>query len=354
MHSTIVGGSSAKRVIACPGSVALAAKVPERESSVYAEEGTFLHTAITAILNEHDYPELTPEQRDEKIAPALELLDLVDPDKTLEFDTEVMVDFGDYMPGVFGSADVLGRIGKRAIVLDWKFGSGIIVDAVENEQLMFYAAAAMRTPNAAWAFDGIEDIELIIIQPPEIRRWVTTPARIRKFELSLKRAVKESALVSAKLKHGDHCRFCPAKAICPVITGAVDRAMKEKIDGIDAPRIGAFLKNADLLEEWIKDLRALAFQMMESGKKVPGWKLVAKRGLRKWADEQKAIEFLGDHAFKPRELVSPAQAEKVVKAIPAELIVSISSGSTLALESDPRPEILQIGQQLSVALSKLQ
>jgi len=50
--------------------------------------------------------------------------------------------------------------------------------------------------------------------------------------------------------------------------------------------IGAYLANADLLEDWIKDLRALAHQMLDSGASVPGYKLVAKRGTRQWIDEQ--------------------------------------------------------------------
>ena len=42
-HSSIVGGSSAARILGCPGSVDLLAKIPEsvlKESSTYADEGT--------------------------------------------------------------------------------------------------------------------------------------------------------------------------------------------------------------------------------------------------------------------------------------------------------------------------
>jgi hypothetical protein len=50
--------------------------------------------------------------------------------------------------------------------------------------------------------------------------------------------------------------------------------------------------------------------------------------------------------------------EKVLKkrkmALPDDLVVSVSSGTTLASEDDPRPAVLQIGAQLSAALSKLQ
>ena len=52
------------------------------------------------------------------------LLDEVDPEEDMSFTTEARVDFGDLLPGVFGSTDVLGRLGNRAIVLDWKFGDG--------------------------------------------------------------------------------------------------------------------------------------------------------------------------------------------------------------------------------------
>ena len=78
-------------------------------------------------------------------------------------------------------------------------------------------------------------------------------------------------------------------------------------------------------------------------------------------DEEKAKEFLLKsfvEPYKELEVISPAQAEKMLKKIgeelPKELVVSISSGSTLALESDPRPAVLQIGKQLTAALSKLQ
>ena len=61
---------------------------------------------------------------------------------------------------------------------------------------------------------------------------------------------------------------------------------------------------------------------------------------------------------KPAELLSPAQMEKVLKksklALPDELVVAVSSGTTLAPESDPRPAVINVGRQLMAALSKLQ
>jgi hypothetical protein len=145
------------------------------------------------------------------------------------------------------------------------------------------------------------------------------------------------------------------------MTGAVDRALKTQIEAIDAEMLGTYLANADILEDWIKDLRALAHQIMDSGAPVPGYKLVAKRGTRQWTDANKAVNFLGGANIDPwklREVISPAQAEKELKkrkmTLPDDLVVSVSSGTTLASADDPRPAVLQIGKQLTAALSKLQ
>jgi hypothetical protein len=361
-HSKIVGGSTAKRVINCPGSVALVAQMPPQPSSSYAEEGTLLHDEISRFLGDLDYRfTCSQELIQDKLWPALDLLDEIDPDKTMEYAIETRVGFGDLLPGVFGSTDLMGRIGNKAIILDWKFGAGVPVPAEENEQLMFYAAAAMRTPEAKWVFDGATEVELVIIQPPTIKRWTTTIERIKQFEQTLIRAVKLAQQPDAPLKNGDHCRWCSAKPVCPVMTGAVDRAVAIKMEKIDVDKIGAYLHNADLLEDWIKDLRALAEEMMKKGKPVPGWKMVPKRATRSWVKEEDAkaalLQHLKESEVIETKLVSPAAAEKLLKAqklkLPDGLTVAISSGNTIAPESDPRPAVVLIGQQLNAALSKL-
>jgi hypothetical protein len=103
-------------------------------------------------------------------------------------------------------------------------------------------------------------------------------------------------------------------------------------------------------------------QMLENGQTVPGFKLVPKRGTRQWVDENQvhnwySAQLLDVNNIYERKLKSPAQMEKVLKKhkieLPPELVVSVSSGSTLAPESDSRPAVLQIGKQLAAALSKI-
>ena len=371
-HSRIVGGSTAKRVINCPGSVALVDKMPPQPSSSYADEGTLLHDTIADILDKggkpadhlgrkHNDVVLTQDLIDDKLWLALDALDEIDPKGEMEYAVESRVGFGDLLPDVFGSTDLLGRIGRRAVVLDWKFGDGVAVSAEENPQLLFYAAAAMRTPETQWVFKDADAIELIIVQPPSIKRWLTTPARVAAFEQELVAAVKVALKPDAPLAAGDHCRWCAAKPVCPLMTGAVDRMVKAKMEALPAEQIAHYLAQVPMIEAFIKDLQQLAHGMLEEGQPVPGWKLVPKRATRKWiADEGKVAAWLESQGVTPyvKKLPTITDVEKVLKKakveLPAELAPAVSTGSTLAPESDPRPAVLQIGQTLSKAMAKIQ
>lgn len=375
-HSNIVGGSTAKRVIACPGSVKLVQQMPERPSSRYADEGTLCHTIMEGVLTQDRQPEdylgdaigsvvVTQELIDTKIRPAQAALNEIDPNYDMTYECEVVVGFGDALPGVFGSADLIGRMGDTAIVLDWKFGDGVDVAVEENPQAMFYAAAAMRTPKVKWAFDGVEQIDCVIVQPTAakpVKWWRTTPDRIRAFERQLFAAVKEAQGPDPRFATGDHCRWCAAKPVCPLLTGAVERAVKTNIKNVDVERLAQMLEQAPLIEDYLASVRALALLMLEEGERVPGFKLVQKRATRQWVNPTEAKDALARLGLDETELtetklVSPAQAEKALKKrkleLPDELVVAVSSGTTLAPESDPRPPVLQIGRQLAAALGKI-
>ena len=371
LHSNIVGGSTAKRVINCPGSVALVQQMPPKPSSKYADEGTLLHHVIAAVLEtnkpaaeflgtEYNGIELTEDLMERKLLPALEALDVIDPDKVMEYAVEQVVGFGDVLPGVFGSADLVGRIGDRGILVDWKFGDGVAVEAEENPQALFYIAAAMHTKATSWAFRGVEAIDVYIVQPPYVKHWVTTVERIKRFEADLILAVRAAEQPNAPMKTGDHCRWCAAKSVCPLVTGVVARADRAALKMVNVDQLAEALDRIELLEGWIKDAKEMAQALLENGVEVPGYKLVAKRATRQWVHETAALTALreaGCSAEELTELKSPAQVEKVLKKrkidMPDGLISAVSSGNTLASADDPRPEVLRVGHQLKAALGKL-
>ena len=99
-HSKVVGGSTAKRVINCPGSVALVQRMPPQVESKYAAEGTMLHNCMDELLADETMNigairakhGLTEEQV-EKLTFCVNALDQIDPKQEMNFNQEVTVEF---------------------------------------------------------------------------------------------------------------------------------------------------------------------------------------------------------------------------------------------------------------------
>lgn len=199
-HSRIVGGSTAKRVINCPGSVALVDKMPPQPSSKYADEGTLLHDTIADILDgkglvsdylgrKHNDIVLTQDLIDRKLSVALTALMEVDPNLEMEYAVESRVGFGDLC---LTCSVLLTFWGALVIGLLCWIGSLAMASPSRRKKTrsFFYAAAAARTPETAWAFEGASEVELVIVQPPSIKRWLTSLDRVKAFEDELVRAVR--------------------------------------------------------------------------------------------------------------------------------------------------------------------
>jgi hypothetical protein len=86
---------------------------------------------------------------------------------------------------------------------------------------------------------------------------------------------------------------------------------------------------------------------LEQGDDVPGWKMVEKRGYRKWIEDDTVVEAalltagMKDDDLHTVKLVSPAQAEKALGKKNyeevAHLAASVSEGLTIAPAEDKRP-----------------
>ena len=273
-HSSIVGGSSASRILGCPGSVDLLAQIPDavlRESSTYADEGTGLHEIMAYLVDNDVDPNtiLTDPKVDElwaqyklddarmwdAVIPAynafLKYIDtLYGDDENAEL--RIRVESRVEMPGIdgaFGTCDVLIRAPSKTVVWDWKFGQGVPVlasykvkkdvgqdapgadpetgyrtDEYGNDQLMFYARAAMNTYPEY--FVGGSDpvlnwpVELVICQPrileEELSTFTTTVDALEDFRADLVDAVKEALSGNGHKAKGSYCRFAKCKSICPL------------------------------------------------------------------------------------------------------------------------------------------
>ena len=75
---------------------------------------------------------------------------------------ERRVNFSDYAPDGFGTADCLLLAGDVLHVIDYKHGKGVVVDAAENPQMKLYALGAMRDYAMLYQF---KMVKMAIVQP---------------------------------------------------------------------------------------------------------------------------------------------------------------------------------------------
>ncbi len=401
-HSDLVGGSSAERVMKCSGSVEANAAIPDVETE-YAGEGKLLHEVMRLCLVNDKRPEdyigfamatskgtfeLTEELCATHCRPALDLFDELY--ETLggevEFIEEARLDMSALIPKAFGTVDVLivgMRNGKKIlVVLDWKFGSGVVVDARGNYQLAFYALAALYDPKFAGMVDGVEEFLFAIIQPtrePHIDTWVASLDWMRMFEATLVIAIEKAKKPNAPRHAGSWCQFCKAKLECDSFKGVVIEALQKEPTMMTSIELAWWLDRLDILNQFKNALLEHAKATLDGGGNVPGWKVIEKRANRKWRDEkqvEKLFSKLFDGAFAsevrlPGKLRSPAQMETLLKLHKqrgtigqaqrkaleqktiAKLTIKESSGTSLARDSEKGEPQVGVGPMLENALQRL-
>lgn len=383
-----VGASTCERWWNCPGSNALIESLPVPPPTKYAAEGTLAHKvcegglatmvnhpnnaicSCTGAIGREEEVDGFLIERTEEMALGAQLYQ-----KTIKEDAirigciksgrivkewvniEQGFKLDDVDPEARGTNDASIYVpGKTLIVYDYKFGKGVPVEAIENKQMLYYAIGA-----AGDKLMDFESIELVIIQPraehPQgpVRRWVTTPQYVNTFKQELGKRIKATR-TSDHTETGKWCRFCSAKMICPATRTKVNEIAKAdfqepvKANALKSPdrltplELKVLLDNADLIENYIKEVREYAFNLLDRGGTVEGYKLVkGGKAHRKWENEDLAasmleLEFGEDEIYKT-SLKSPAQIEKLggsAKEVVEMYAIRPDSKLVLARDTDVR------------------
>lgn len=368
------GGSTAARTLACPSWIDLAATLPKDVSptSPYALEGTALHECMENILNgdidspeaclgmtieaEPNYFVTIDEDQVERLNIALEAWDaFCKQEGIVDFATEQTFELTEH---IGGTADVIAWSDDVTYVVDWKFGQGIAVSADNSAQGMFYAMCARHEKPEL--FEG-KGMAVAIIQPipsrddhDTLQVWNVPADAYAKFRQEYFASVAYEG--EPVYNTGPHCTFCPAAAVCPSKSGQAE--VLKRLNPEQAALVGRNLELALELEGWINQVKKLAHEQMEIGTAIDGFKLVQKRATRKWDDEDAVEKKLrkmvraGTKGLKVADiltapkLISPPQIEKLFKQKEIDFskigdyIVSESSGTTIAPDSDKRQAVL--------------
>jgi hypothetical protein len=378
--------------MSCAASVRLSKGLPESPSE-HAAEGTAAHELAERCLTNkrhtaRDYlGDTIPVGRDFSFEVDEEMADAVDvylreidrireegPDLEEWVERRFSLEALRPPQPMFGTSDytAYSRANRTLYVRDYKHGRGKRVDVEGNPQIFYYALGALLSLPRDYP---VKWVDVGIVQPRvgNVANQVVEAEALLDFAGELMEAARATEDPNAIPVPGEWCRWCKAKAICPALQSqALETARVEFGSPATPPspasltpaQVAEVLAKADVIEDWIAAVRKHALLEAEQGRAPPGFKLVAKRAVRKWAadDEYTVPELvlatngtLTYDDFYERKLVSPAQAEKLLKTakakLPEGLVNSVSSGYTLATEDDKRPAVnlLSAGDEFDVA-----
>lgn len=356
-----LSASSAHRWLSCLGSVDAEKHLPNT-SSPSADEGTAAHELAELVLCEggncHTYidkplPETQWLVNQEMADYVQQYIDYVTAQGGEQF-YEERVDFSEWVPEGFGTSDVIIIKGDTIHIIDLKYGKGLQVFAENNPQAMLYALGAYSDYGYMSDF---KTVKISIVQPrlDHIDEW----------SISVTDLLKWGAWVTQQaeiIEQGDAprspsekaCHWCKAKATCPALKSYTEKIILSQFDELELPNADTLnddqlrqaLEAKKLIVSWLDAVEGLVKSRLECGESFPGFKLVAGRSLRKWADEDQAewrlVELLDDNAYE-KKLLTPAKAEKLLGKAKAksiqDLIVKPEGAPTLAPESDKRQSV---------------
>ena len=375
-HSPL-SGSGAPRWMRCPGSVQLGYGIKDKESE-YAELGTAAHHLAEHCLRSdsdawthvgcHYHEGMTypphwalaelPEGAipvDKDMADAVQVyLNAVrsaHPDRN-QGNSWIEREF--YCPNLhkyfWGKADAVYIDDTVLHVWDYKHGVGIVVDAQENAQLMYYACGVIEDLDLE---DKLEVVVLHIVQPRgfhwegPIREWSILIDDLGRWMYEELVPAMDKALVSTETKSGEHCRFCSARGrACPQIIKDYEELemllqKKNSAKELTNAQVGRFKDLYQIAKIANKEHTETAFSRMMAGKYIPGWKLGKSRANRNWKDDAEVAlkKKFGKKAMTEPVLKSPSKIEELPegKKYTTRYAFKPDKGMTVLKASDPRP-----------------
>lgn len=333
----ILSASASKRWLTCTPSARLEATLPEIKRSPgafdYSQEGTMAHSLAEAKLRHH-YNQISRDEykREYEIIKATpyfneEFESYVDNyvlyvrsqigegDRPL---FEQRVDYSDWAPDGFGTADVVILSKHRVRVIDLKFGKGIAVEAKDNTQLRLYALGAWSKFQEE--YPDVQEVEYTIVQPrlESITTDGTSLAKLLDWaNYFVKPKAKRAWAGAGEFVPGDHCQFCRAKHTCRARADFANEVASLEFRPAATytdEELELFLSRSGNLKAWIGDLEQYFTDRAINQNILPkGYKLAPTRTHRKISDEALAAAVLVEKGFNAEDLYEPRTMKSVSK-----------------------------------------
>ena len=358
----ILSPSSSHRWLNCTPSAVLELEF-ENTSSAAAEEGTAAHAFCEHKLkkalkmrskrpvSDYDSDEMQ-ECTDAYVDFVLEQYEVAkhkckDPDILIE----QKVDFSEYVPDGFGTADCLIVSDDTLSIIDFKYGQGVLVDAHDNSQMKCYALGALANYESLY---DIKEVSMSIFQPrrENVSTWTISASELKKWAEEVLKPKADLAIKGeGEYCSGDWCKFCKAAVRCRARAEEKLKLAKNEF------KLPPLLTDAEVeeilvvipdLTSWANSILAYATDMaVNHGKEWEGFKVVEGRSVRKYKDENAVIEKAKENGYSDifkTSLITLTEMQKLMgkkkfEEILGDLIIKPPGKLTLVPNSDKRQKV---------------
>ncbi len=385
----LLSASGAKKWMNCTASARLEEKLPDEESE-FAAEGTLAHNIcelkLAKIFTDKNMSDKTYKSRLNKFMKEPLYQKEMDgyTDQYVDYVTgiaygfpeaptvaiERRLDYSDWAPEGFGTGDCILIYGTELHIVDFKYGKGKEVSAVENPQMKCYGLGAIKEFGMIYP---IGTVTLHIVQPRinNVSSWSISRQELLDWgENTLKPTAQKAFAGEGECVPGPWCddNFCKLRFNCRAradkYLALMDTAVNTQAGGtvmnlspqLSNEEVGSILKEAQFLASWVKKLEAYAEKEILAGKEIPGWKLVEGRSNRTITDQLQAFTALQSAGYDEALLYErvPLTLTKLEALITkehkdtilAKYITKPQGKPTLAPADDKRPAMqMQITAQ---------
>lgn len=365
----LLSPSAAHRWMHCTAAPRLEATAPDSDST-YAQEGTLAHAYCAKKLKSFFGLDTTGE--DKEIAQLNDqyhtgemdeytdtykviVLEKYNAARTVTKDAQLLIetrlDFSEYVPEAFGTSDATIIADGLMEVIDFKYGKGVRVSAVDNEQMKIYALGAYLKHSFEYRIDRVR---MTIVQPriDNLSEFEISVSDLLEWaENELRPKAIEAFSGEGQQNPGEWCQFCKVKCGCKALAEKCTTIAKENpTPGLITPKKMAsdILPWLAIVKAWAASMEDYALQQALAGVAYPGYKIVEGRSNRKITDDKAVIALLSKEGYDESEFMKPAvlcgigDLEKLVgkkrlTALCADYITKPQGKPTLTTADDKRP-----------------
>lgn len=335
------------------------------ETSVYAEEGTYVHELCEYKLKKHLHRRMKRPQSEEFDSDEAEqcsdlYLETIESfEEQMKADhgmaatlVEERLDFSHIVPEGFGTGDALLLSSGELHICDYKNGKGVFVNADHNSQMMLYALGAVRAYDYLFDF---QTVSMTIIQPrlENISTCTMPKEELLAWGEKIRPIDRMAFEGKGEQKCGDWCRFCKAKAVCEARKAEAMALVNEEFTDLDAgsdvltdndpetisdvtapynpdrdtpvfrqpglvpmDELVKLMPTLNRISDWIAAVFSyISSEAIQHGVKIHGYKVVEGRSKRIFSDPQAVADTAvkaGYTDIYKRELLTLTEFEKMI------------------------------------------